>query len=244
MASITDTDASPPPLALTCTICNLPAKDCARCKSAAYCSSECQTLDWPLHKTLCKKITTMSPRPSPTHKLGILFSPDSEKPELVWVNYKKIEIPGVEGQFELPDVDRFLTYGSGDSYDSEKLLIEPQLIMRARNIKHTLAVYMRDNFGSDGSKMTQSASSITAGKMKHGWKGPLIVVAMEGQSVPQGRILKIGEMSISFGTFTAFQRSTDIALRNFRVIHDYFLAYPHGSEGELTLKDQHGSSMI
>ncbi|TEY58716.1 hypothetical protein BOTCAL_0202g00190 [Botryotinia calthae] len=235
MASIADTDASPPPPALTCTICNLPAKDCTRCKSAAYCSSGCQTLDWPLHKTLCKKITTMSPRPSPTHKLGILFSPDSEKPELVWVDYKQIEIPGVEGQFELPDVDRFLTYGSGDSYDSEQLLIEPQRIMRARNIKHTLAVSMRDNFGSDGSKMTQSASSITAGKMKHAWKGPLIVVAMEGQSVPQSRTLKIGGTYISFGTYTIFQRSTDITLRDFRVIHDYFLAYPDEAESKLKL---------
>ncbi|TGO81697.1 hypothetical protein BPOR_1050g00030 [Botrytis porri] len=134
MASTTDADFSSPPLALSCTICSFPAKDCARCKSAAYCSSECQTMDWPLHKTLCKKITAMPPRPSPTHKLGILFPTYSKSPDLVWVNFKKIEIPGAEGQFHLPDVDRFLTYDSGDSFDSEQLLIKPQWIMRTLNI--------------------------------------------------------------------------------------------------------------
>ncbi|KAF7919621.1 hypothetical protein EAE99_008473 [Botrytis elliptica] len=244
MASTTSADASSSPPASTCTICNFPAKDCARCKSAAYCSSECQILDWPLHKILCKEITRMPPRPSPAHKLGILFSPDFKRPKLVWVNFNKIAIPGVEGQFDLPDVDEFLTYGSGDSYDSEQLLIKPQWIMRARNIKHTLAVYMRDNFGSDGSKMTQSASSITAGKMKHAWKGPLVVVAMEGNSAPQSRTLKIGGVSLSVGTYVAFQRSIDITLRDFRVVHDYFLAYPHESESKLTLKDQYGNTVI
>ncbi|KAF5871953.1 putative zinc finger mynd-type protein [Botrytis fragariae] len=186
----------------------------------------------------------MPPRPSPTHKLGISFSPNSKSPELVWVNFRKIEIPGVDGQFVLPDVDRFLTYGSGDFFDSEQLLIKPQWIMRARNIKHTLAVYMRDNFGSDGSKMTQSASSNTAGKMEHAWKGPLIVVAMEGQSAPQSRTLKIGGVSLTVGSGVVFQRSIDITFRDFRVVHDYFLAYPHESESQLTLKDQYGNTVI
>ncbi|KAJ8066200.1 hypothetical protein OCU04_005285 [Sclerotinia nivalis] len=107
------------PSASTCTICNLPAKDCARCKSAAYCSSTCQTLDWPLHKTLCKKITTMPPRPSPIHKLGILFPPDSMSPKLVWVNFKKTKIPDVEGLFDAPYVDDFLSYGPGDRWHYE-----------------------------------------------------------------------------------------------------------------------------
>ncbi|TGO59952.1 hypothetical protein BOTNAR_0153g00060 [Botryotinia narcissicola] len=71
----------------------------------------------------------MPPRPSPTHKLCILFSPDLRDPDLVWVNFNNIKIPSVEEQFELPDVDEFLTYGSGDSYDSEQLLIKPQWIM-------------------------------------------------------------------------------------------------------------------
>ncbi|TGO36561.1 hypothetical protein BHYA_0121g00220 [Botrytis hyacinthi] len=146
MASTTDVDASSPPPASACTICKLPAKDCARCKSAAYCSSECQTFDWPLHKTLCKEITRMPPRPSPTHNIGILFSPDCKSPDLVWVNFIKIKIPSVEGQFDLLDADEYLTYGSRDSRDPEQLLIKPQWIMRARNIKHTLAVYMRDKF--------------------------------------------------------------------------------------------------
>lgn len=143
----------------------------------------------------------------------------------------------------MPDVAEFLSYGPGDRYDSEQLLIEPERIVRARQINHTLAVYMRDNFGSDGSKMTQSANAITAGKMTHDWKGPLIVLAMEGQSVPQSRVLKMGNMSISVGAGVAFQRSIDVTLKDLRIVHDYFLAYPYELERGLTLKDQYGNKV-
>ncbi|KAI9648087.1 hypothetical protein NHQ30_002716 [Ciborinia camelliae] len=245
MASTTDTGASSQTLsASACTICNLPAKNCARCRSAAYCSAACQTLDWPLHKTLCKKFTTTPPRPSPTHKLGFLFPPDSTSPKLVWVNVIKTKVPSFERLFDAPDVSEFLTYGPGDRYDPEQLLIQPQRIMRARNINHTLAVYMRDNFGSDGSKMTQSASSITAGKMKHSWKGPLIVVSLEGQSVPQTRELKMGGMSLSIPAGVAFERSIDVTLKDLRIVLDYFLAYPYESERGLQLTDQYGNSLV
>lgn len=42
---------------LTCTVFNgLNAKVCSSCHSISYCSSECQKLDWPLHKTICKNL--------------------------------------------------------------------------------------------------------------------------------------------------------------------------------------------
>ncbi|KAJ8066201.1 hypothetical protein OCU04_005286 [Sclerotinia nivalis] len=103
---------------------------------------------------------------------------------------------------------------------------------------------MRDNFGSDGSKMTQSVNSITAGKMKHDWKGPLFVVAFEGVSVPQSLVLKVGDMSFSAPGGVAFQRGIDVTLKDLRIVHDYFLAYPYGAAPGLTLKDQHGNSII
>ncbi|KAH7390159.1 hypothetical protein BKA64DRAFT_645086 [Cadophora sp. MPI-SDFR-AT-0126] len=50
-----------------CTICDKETvQSYAKCKSAVYCSQECQKLDFPLHKLLCTKITTFfeqNPRP-------------------------------------------------------------------------------------------------------------------------------------------------------------------------------------
>ncbi|ESZ96954.1 hypothetical protein SBOR_2636 [Sclerotinia borealis F-4128] len=247
MASTTDPDVScstRTPSALTCTICNLPAKDCARCRSAAYCSPTCQNLDWPLHKTLCKKFTATPPRPSLAHKLGILFPPDSTSPKLVWVNFVKTKFTEIEGLFDVPNVSEFLTYGPSDRFDPEQLLIEPQRIMREQNIDHTLAVYMRDNFGADGSKMTQSASSITGGKMTHDWKGPLVILSMEGQSIPRTRELKIEGMTVlRTSAGLAFQGSMDVTLKDLRIVLDYFLAYPYELERGLHLRDLNGNRL-
>ncbi|KAH9213754.1 hypothetical protein DL95DRAFT_505104 [Leptodontidium sp. 2 PMI_412] len=76
-----------------CTICNKKTTTkCAKCKSAAYCSAECQKIDFPLHKLICCKLvyfTENNPRPADeylsTHKLGILFPVESTSPELIWV---------------------------------------------------------------------------------------------------------------------------------------------------------------
>lgn len=163
--------------ALTCTICSLPAKDCTRCRSAAFFSP---TWLVSAQNSLQKLYHTVRSRPSPTHKLGILSPPDITLPKLVWVNIVGTRIPNLEGLFDAPDVSSFLTYGPGGRFDPEQLVIEPHRIERARHINHTLAVYMSDNFGSDGSKMTQSANKIMDGKMTHEWKGPLLVISMEG----------------------------------------------------------------
>jgi hypothetical protein len=38
-----------------CNVCyEMPSKVCARCKSVRYCGTECQALDWPNHKHICK----------------------------------------------------------------------------------------------------------------------------------------------------------------------------------------------
>ncbi|KAG4428216.1 hypothetical protein IFR05_016299 [Cadophora sp. M221] len=74
-----------------CTICTNPTTTkCSKCKSATYCSPQCQKLDFPLHKIICSKLVEFigsNPRPADeylsTHKLGILFPEESTSPELI-----------------------------------------------------------------------------------------------------------------------------------------------------------------
>ena len=54
-------------LEIACTHClkkgSLTAlRRCTACKSSSYCSKDCQRLDWPSHKQLCKSIQSQNPQ--------------------------------------------------------------------------------------------------------------------------------------------------------------------------------------
>lgn len=72
-----------------CIICgSSDARRCAQCRSAAYCSVECQQTDWRAHQLLCKKFKEASAdgfaaRPLPKHHLAIYFPMSKNKPRLV-----------------------------------------------------------------------------------------------------------------------------------------------------------------
>ncbi|KAE8441731.1 hypothetical protein EG329_004517 [Mollisiaceae sp. DMI_Dod_QoI] len=81
-----------------CCICSKATENkCAVCKSAHYCSADCQKKDWPLHKLLCNKFVSFV-EAGPTvdtegddyavsskYKLAILFPEKSNSPELIWL---------------------------------------------------------------------------------------------------------------------------------------------------------------
>jgi hypothetical protein len=77
------------------TICgSLDSQCCAHCRSAAYCSVECQQTDWRTHRLLCKEFKEASAdgfaaRPSPKHYFAIYFSICETKPRLVWVGQEE-----------------------------------------------------------------------------------------------------------------------------------------------------------
>ncbi|KAI1146508.1 hypothetical protein F4825DRAFT_191142 [Nemania diffusa] len=71
-----------------CTYCEDKGQyTCNGCNSARYCSRECQSRDWSVHRVLCGSSSefTKTPRPSPNHVAAILFPAELATPRFIWL---------------------------------------------------------------------------------------------------------------------------------------------------------------
>ncbi|KAI0869908.1 hypothetical protein GGS24DRAFT_135099 [Hypoxylon argillaceum] len=71
-----------------CTYCEDKGQyTCNGCISARYCSRECQSRDWSVHRVLCGSSSefTKTPRPSPNHVAAILFPAELATPRFIWL---------------------------------------------------------------------------------------------------------------------------------------------------------------
>ncbi|KAF2179438.1 hypothetical protein K469DRAFT_694128 [Zopfia rhizophila CBS 207.26] len=190
----------------SCVICDAsPARQDDRCKSAWYCSTQCQEVDWPSHKLLCRKYSSArSSRPTKRHRLAILFPPDKVRPKLVWVLCEK-KSDEFEGSRECAQLSTFL----GNDMDRRHVQRVPS---RDRDLDDTIEVAFRGMFLKDGSKSNRSlyASIGTAGTMNGDWRGPIIILAKPG----------IGRDPPDY---------RDITLHDFRYALDYFISYSDSS---------------
>ena len=195
-----------------CLICNATdVKSCVSCRSASYCSKECQKIDWPLHKHLCKIIPTMTTRPSPSSRLAILFPVDSKSPKLVWVNCPMIHLPDDEEEFEAPEVKPFL----GPGYPPptpERMICWNNQVRGVEQLDHTIIAHIRDNGRNDGSKLNQAVIAC-AGNTPAPWMGPVIVLSQVGEPTDP---------------YSVFQ---DVTLEDLRHIVDYFTWYGSARRG-------------
>ncbi|KAF2853549.1 hypothetical protein T440DRAFT_547835, partial [Plenodomus tracheiphilus IPT5] len=80
-----------------------PPSRCSTCIPNHYCTPTCQTLDWPLHKSLCGPYTkALTQRPSPNHRLALYFPPaPAANPVSIYLEYGRDDGVAV-------DVCRFL----------------------------------------------------------------------------------------------------------------------------------------
>ena len=64
---------------------------CGGCKEVRYCSKDCQQIDWPSHKLLCKSVAEFAAekRPSPMHSRSIIFPEKESRPRFIWLNYSE-----------------------------------------------------------------------------------------------------------------------------------------------------------
>jgi hypothetical protein len=174
---------------LQCTICGVfSARYCAVCHSAAYCSPECQQVDWRPHRLLCRSFKELSAssfaaRPSPKHFLAVHFPMISRKPRLVWINTK--EISGERGYFN-PELGELLHVPGNDKYVGRGLRCVRGNAFRGRKeTLDTLNIWYIDDSLVNNLQTNQSLHGTlptlvgdTWGEMI--WKGPMVAVLKVG----------------------------------------------------------------
>lgn len=188
-----------------CTVCNKSnGRLCGRCKSARYCSTACQKVDWPTHRLLCATFSNFdaSSRPTDEHLRAILFPVDEEKPKVIWLHCKWRDY-GEDGRFQSPNNKPLL----GCDAFLRDISIQYNPVLR-RNLSDTIYVSYRDTFLIDGSKPNKSIVAITATKpgQYYAWRGPIMAYGMKG----------VGSEQID---------CRDLDMNDFRHVTDYFLSY-------------------
>ncbi|CAM6113755.1 unnamed protein product [Calypogeia fissa] len=102
-----------------CTICDSNGTQfCTQCRTLRYCSKECQRIDWPTHKLLCRSFSDFRTPPGPTFKRAILFPVSEKTPKFIWLKiltkYDEegdyaYESPQLEGLLEIPSAVGFMS---------------------------------------------------------------------------------------------------------------------------------------
>jgi hypothetical protein len=179
-----------------CTICGKAATNkCSRCKSAAYCSVDCQRTDQPLHKLLCNQyLNFLQTRPvatdddkqpgdvlPPKYKLALLFPAKADHPQLIWV---KVQIRSEHDEEDSEEENPTYDYWQWCTEDLSNYMKFPRAMNHTRN-GQDLDIYMGEScFGED--PITQSLLTLNAGyrSSEYGslhptpWAGNLIVFNM------------------------------------------------------------------
>ncbi len=189
---------------------NFTATHCSKCKVIAYCSKDCQTKDWKIHKIFCSSLPfPQSQKTTKFEKItGILFNPNNLIPSLV-----EIELNIKFENNMLPDTILFI--GATESFNYMQ-----SNHFKKRNLRDTLVFAFRDNFLNDGSPINKCVQKIYKGKNNYPWCGPVLVMKMKGLNVCENKY-------------------ADMTPQDFEDVVDYFCWYGKTEESrfESTLEE-------
>ncbi|KAK6066314.1 hypothetical protein SCUP515_10754 [Seiridium cupressi] len=194
---------------------NPEAKFCGRCKSASYCSKECEKSDWPSDRLLCRHIIQYDTRPGGDVQLAIKFEAEEGDPKLIRVSHLIIPVkPGM----------LILSLKKWGEHFRDHLRLERGTVgvgvkfitynpRTGLSFSRTLGLWRRDKYLSDGSKECSSLIEATKaqGQPEKPSRGPFLACAFESQT----------------------GQSVDINLEDFIHLIDY---YNHWESGKCSLR--------
>ena len=152
-----------------CELCKtVTTTSCSKCHVVYYCSKECQTKDWFIHKFFCESLPLPKKLPGENSIYGILLPEKEKNPKLVKVLFKQVKIE--DKTFFLPDCKAIL----GADCDHGAMPYNP--LKGNKSLPNTLDFFYRDNFFNDGSLPNQTVANITKGKHAHDWRGPVLIL--------------------------------------------------------------------
>lgn len=178
---------------------SLCASWCSRCEDQWYCSPEHLAADWPRHRAECvpksswssSSASTPSPSMQPcvapmalqapsrviqTTKAtfhGMVFPVDSERPKLIQVN-----LLGMVHEGGVVDWQPVLAPILGADAEIASMIVSTGVGGEA--LRFPLQVFFRSNFLTDGSRSNRAIESLTHGKSRHDWRGPIVALKYSG----------------------------------------------------------------
>ncbi|KAI9771045.1 MAG: hypothetical protein M1839_002981 [Geoglossum umbratile] len=170
-----------------CTICGKPdSRRCAKCKSTAYCSTECQQTDWPLHSLLCKSLGSFLAPPTLNSRLAIFFPWNEPCPRFIWVEVR-LGDPNKIGSskgYDYADVRELLknhpSEGTKGFKPHTEFLRGNLLRGRAAN-RNTIEFIERESYAQDDTQSNQSINSVQ-GHVWTSWNGSIVVMVRNGNN--------------------------------------------------------------
>ncbi|KAK9343380.1 hypothetical protein V1522DRAFT_413292 [Lipomyces starkeyi] len=165
-----------------CTICNAAgAHYCARCRSTAYCTLECQQADWPLHGLICANFARVSQTvPGPNYRLAVVFPTEvNSRPRCVWLEIEP-NAPGWEGH-DRPRLDHCLKNAPEETrYIGRRgvTLIRGNTLRAGIN-DHAIELTCRDDDNPQESPFNQCLAHLGASNWSS-WRGPIVMMAKIG----------------------------------------------------------------
>ena len=155
-----------------CEICKtVTTTSCSKCHVVYYCSKECQTKDWSIHKYFCGSLPIPKKLPGEKSVYGILLPEKEKNPRLVKVLLKEKDIGGEI--VAMPDCRAII----GAHCDHRDMPYNP--LKGNKPLPKMLVFKFRDNFLNDGSLPNQTVANITKGKKTVDWRGPILVIKLK-----------------------------------------------------------------
>ncbi len=137
---------------------------CGKCRSAAYCSVECQQTDWATHKLLCTQFSVLADLPGLNFKRAILFPEEGPNPVVFWMKFqnefgcKTPQLKGIMGGAHVARVQNERNF------------------LRGHDTGVVLQFYTYDSYLDSASMINRSILLVTKGKPSHPWMGPVVVL--------------------------------------------------------------------